>query len=310
MRACLNLFALKYRCRRFTDFKVKNERIICESVALLFSFGISGQALKIKLSVFLFFCLFNRFAFADSLTLVNKIDAAVSFFTTDHLGNLYLVTENGLLKYDPDGNLISSFSEKSFGTIQFADATDPMKILIFNRDFSSVITLDNKLSVQSTFNLHDLNLQQPVLICVSRHDGYWVYDKQSNQLKKFSTSLQPVHESSDLSQLINTEINPVFLVESEKWLWLGNPSSGVLIFDMFGTYLKTLEIKDSMDISAFQVNDDKIILSSANELKEINQVNFTNKEISYRDLNDVIKMRIEQNRLYVLKKNVIEIYSF
>ncbi|MEP7167891.1 MAG: hypothetical protein ABI855_00825 [Bacteroidota bacterium] len=266
--------------------------------------------MKLKLSVLLIFLFCNQILFADSLTFVNKIDATVSFFTTDHLGNCYLVTENGLFKYDLDGKLLSSFSQKNFGTIQFVDATDPLKVLIFNKDFSSVITLDNKLAVQSSFNLHDLNLQQPILICVSRHDGYWIYDKQSNQLKKFNTALQPVYESSDLSQLINSEINPVFLVESEKWLWLSNPSSGVLIFDMFGTYLKTLKIKDSSDVNNFQVNNDKIILSEGNTLKEINQTELNAKEITYKELNDVKKIRIEQNRIYVLKKDIFEIYSF
>lgn len=266
--------------------------------------------MKLKLFTLLIILFCNQILFADSLTLVNKIDATVSFFTTDHLGNCYLVTENGLFKYDLDGKLLSSFSQKNFGTIQLVDATDPLKVLIFNKDFSSAITLDTKLTVQSTFNLRDLNLQQPILICVSRHDGYWIYDKQSNQLKKINASLQPVHESSDLSQIINSELNPVFLVESEKWLWLSNPSSGVLIFDMFGTYLKTLEIKDSIDINNFQVNNDKIILSGENMLKEINQFDLNEKVIIYKELTDVKKMRIEQNRLYVLKKNIFEIYSF
>ncbi|HKR07067.1 MAG TPA: hypothetical protein VJY62_20690 [Bacteroidia bacterium] len=266
--------------------------------------------MKSKIFILLIFFFSSRFLFADSLTLVNKIEATASFFTTDHLGNLYLVTENGLFKYDPGGKPVSSFSQKNFGIIQFVDASDPMKVLIFNKDFSSAITLDNTLTVQSSFNLRDLNLQQPVLICVSRHDGYWVYDKQTNQLKKFNTSLQPVLEGSDLSQLINSELNPVFLVESEKWLWLSNPSSGVLIFDMFGTYLKTLEIKDSLDVNNFQVNDDKIIFSGGNMLKEINQVDLNEKVIIYKELNDALKIRIEQNRLYVLKKDVFEIYSF
>jgi hypothetical protein len=266
--------------------------------------------MKLKCIALLIFLFCNKFLFADSLTLVNKIEVNASLLTTDHLGNCYVVTEAGLFKYDLDGKLIASFSQKNFGTIQFVDATDPLKVLIFNKDFSTVITLDNKLAVQTTFNLHDLNLQQPLLICVSRHDGYWVYDKQSNQLKKFNTSLQPVHESSDLSQLIYSEINPVFLVESEKWLWMSNPSSGVLIFDMFGTYLKTLEIKDAPGLNHFQVNDDKIILSEGNTLKEINQASLVTKEITYNELNDVLEMRIEQNRLYVLKKDAFEIYSF
>jgi len=266
--------------------------------------------MRCKLFVLLFFLFTNKLLFADTLTLLNRIDATVSFFTTDHLGNSYIVTESGLYKYDQDGKLLTSFSQKSFGNIQFVDATDPMKVLLYNKDFSNAIILDNKFAVQATYNLRNLGLQQPELICVSRHDGYWIYDKQTNQLKKYNSVFQPVRESNDLSQLVNSEINPAFLVESEKWLWMSNPSSGVLIFDMFGTYLKTMQIKDSSNLENFQVNDDKIILSRGNTLIETNQANLTAKEITYNELKDAIKIRIEQNRLYVLKKDIFEIYSF
>lgn len=266
--------------------------------------------MKSKTFFLLFLLSCNHFLFADSLTLVKKIDARVSFFTTDHLGNCYLVTDSGMYKYDQDGNFQASFTNKSFGAIHFVDATDPMKVLIFNKDFYNVVILDNKLSLNSKFNILDLGLQQPILICTSRHDGYWVFDKQTNQLKKFNSSLQSMFESSDVSQLIRSELNPSFLIESEKWLWLNNPSSGILVFDMYGTYLKTIDTVQTASTVSFQADDDKIIFSETNTLKEINTSKFTVNEIVYSELNEATKMRIEQGRLYVLKKEVFEIYSF
>lgn len=266
--------------------------------------------MKLKILFFLFFFSCNYFVVADSLTVVKKIEKSISFFTTDNLGNCYLVDETGLYKYDLQGTLLSSFTEKKYGSIQYVDATDPLKVLVFNKDFSSVVLLDAKLSVQNSFNLHDLNIQQPLLICMSRHDGFWVFDKQTNQLKKFNFALQLIFESSDISQLMSTEISPEFLIESEKWLWLNNPAVGVLIFDMFGSYLKTLESKDSNITADFQVNDDKVLFSTGNTFKEINQTTFITKEITYKELEGAIKMRLEQNRIYVLKIKSFEIYSF
>ena len=257
-----------------------------------------------------FFIFFGQALFADSLTLVKKIDVAALLFTTDHLGNSYLVNENGLYKYDKDGNLTSSFTAKEFGPIQFIDATDPLKVLVYNKDFALVNTLDSKLSIQTEFNLRDLQIQQPILICTSRYDGYWVFDKQTNQLKKYDSSLQLMFESSDISQLLNIEINPVFLIESEKWLWLNNPSSGILVFDSYGTYHKTVEKSDTLSVTDFHADDDKIIFSERNSLYEINPSRLVSKEITYPQFNDVIKMRIEQNRLYIQKKDIFEIYAF
>lgn len=264
---------------------------------------------KLLMSLFIFFFL-HPVCSADTLTLVKKIEGAVSFFTTDHLGNSYLVTAEGMFKYDKDGNSIASYTDKTFGNIQFTDATDPLKVLIYNKDFGVAKTLDVKLSLQSSINLHELNLQQPLLMCTSRHNGYWIFDKQTNQLKKIDSSLQPVYESSDISQLATAEINPVFLIESDRWLWLNNAPHGILLFDMFGTYIKTLDVKEVNPPADFQTDFDKIIYNTGDTLKEINQSNFTTKEISYPQLKDVLKMRVEQGRLYILKKDTFEIYSF
>ncbi|MFI5218259.1 MAG: hypothetical protein ACHQNT_02135 [Bacteroidia bacterium] len=266
--------------------------------------------MKLRIVVFIFFLFYRQILFADSLSVVKKIDIAILFFTTDHLGNSYLVNENGLFKYDKDGNLTASFTAKIFGQIQFIDATDPLKVLVFNKDFALVNTLDSKLSIQTQFNLRDLPVQQPALICTSRHDGYWVFDKQTNQLKKYNSSLQLMFESNDISQLIAAEINPVFLIESEKWLWLNNPSSGILVFDSYGTYLKTLDKSDTYSVNDFQADDDRIVFSEGNSIREINHTKLLSKEITYPHVGDVIKMRIEQNRLYIQKKDVFEIYAF
>ena len=266
--------------------------------------------MKSKIIATLFFLFSALFLFADSLTLVKRIDARVSFFTTDHLGNFYLVTDSGLYKFDKDGNFLFSFTEKKIGVIHFVDATDPMKTLIYNKDFSSVTILDNKLSFNTEFNLRELGLQQPLLICTSRHDGYWIFDKQTNQLKKFNSALQPLFESSDITQLINTDVSPLFLTESEKWIWMHNLSSGIMMFDAYGTYLRTVDTSQTSAMISFQAEDDRIIFSEGNKLVEINPSKLTRKEISYPGLEDVSKMRIEQNRLYVMKKGIFEIYSF
>jgi hypothetical protein len=52
---------------------------------------------------------------SNDYVLLNTIKAQVSFMTTDNLGNLYLLVNNELRKYDSKGNLLKTFSDKSHG---------------------------------------------------------------------------------------------------------------------------------------------------------------------------------------------------
>lgn len=65
---------------------------------------------------------------------------------TDNLGNAYLIDGATINKVDSIGVLQKSFSNKNFGAITSADATNALRIILFYKDFNRIITLDNTLS--------------------------------------------------------------------------------------------------------------------------------------------------------------------
>ena len=48
--------------------------------------------------------------------------------------------------------------------------------------------------------------------------------------------------------LLYQELRPTALLESEDQLYLNNPDHGVLVFDVYGTFLKTIPIKGVEEI--------------------------------------------------------------
>src|SRR5438552_190098 len=75
------------------------------------------------------------------------IKSRYDYFTADNLGNFYTVREDELIKYLPNGKMFARYSNLKLGSISAIDVTNPLKILLYYRDFQQIIFLDNQLSV-------------------------------------------------------------------------------------------------------------------------------------------------------------------
>src|SRR5438045_238110 len=110
----------------------------------------------------IFFC-YITFLFLTSLTgdwhLVKKIPfTEVAAFTTDKLGNVYVVSENMLLQFDNNGLPVNHYSEKNLGRLAYVDAVNPLKLLAFYPDFAQINLLSSKLVLQSTIQLRGIGI--------------------------------------------------------------------------------------------------------------------------------------------------------
>ena len=58
-------------------------------------------------------------------------------------------------------------------------------------------------------------------------------------------------------------LDPNFMLERDNSLYLNDPETGILIFDKYGTYSKTIPVKG---LTSFQVFDRKIIYITGQEI--------------------------------------------
>jgi hypothetical protein len=218
-----------------------------------------------------------------------------------------VIAENQLLQFDPKGKPIATYSETNLGSLRAIDASNPMKLVLFYPDFVQINTLNNKLALQSTVSLRTIGIVQPVLACNSDHEGYWVYDMQDFQLKKIDLNLQLQFQSGNISQILGIDILPNFLVESGEYVYLNNPSTGILIFDLFGTYFKTIPI---LNLKSFQVIGDQVLYLEDNKLMSYNQKTAMINEIKLPPHEILVNVRIEDHKLYLLTTTSLDFYSF
>lgn len=175
------------------------------------------------------------------------------FFTTDNMGNIYTVREDELIKYLANGKMFARYSNLKLGAIQLVDATNPLKILVYYKDFQQLVFLDNQLSQNSdVVPLERLGLEQTSLVCASTNNSFWIYSKHNNELLRFNENSQKIASTGNLKQILQTNLNPNAMKEHNGYLYLNCPETGIYVFDMFGTFSKIISIKN---LKQFQVNE-------------------------------------------------------
>lgn len=242
----------------------------------------------------------------NDYVLLKKVEKQADFFTTDNLGDSYLIKGHEVFKYLPDGNLQYTFSNLSYGNISFVDATNPLKILVFYRDFSRIVFLDNTLSESKLpITLQDMELEQASAVCTSFDNGLWVYDQVNFQLVRFDQDLRITQDVKNVNQLARETIQPDFMVEVGNWLYLNDPEKGVFVFDLFGTFFKKVPL---VGLHNFQVFDEDIFYFDEGKLRSYHLRKMEEHEYILPE-QDCIAARMEKERLMLLKSKALLIYK-
>lgn len=185
-----------------------------------------------------------------------RIRAHHNFHTVDNLGNIYTVNEDELVKYLPGGKFFARYSNLRLGAITTVDATNPLKLLVYYRDFQQIVFLDNQLSQNSSqVSLEALGYEQADLVCAGANNSFWVYNRQNNELIRFDENSRKIAATGNLKQVLQANLTPAFMREHNGYLFLNCPETGIYVFDMFGAFSKVITLKG---LASFQLAEDII----------------------------------------------------
>ena len=190
------------------------------------------------------------------ISLLQKLNEEVKDFTTDNLGNVYLLTPtNQVKKVNEKGQLVAVYNDvRRFGKIYSIDATNPLKILIYYRDFSTIIILDRLLNVRATVDLRQQNILQSKAITTSYDNNIWVFDELDSKLKKIDESGRVLLESTDFRQVFDSVPSPVSLFDRDGQLYLYDPAKGLLVFDYYGGKKNNFQLLHIADLQVIDKN--------------------------------------------------------
>ena len=241
-----------------------------------------------------------------NLVFVRSLPVKATYINVDNLSNSYLVNDDVLQKYDPQGNLMKTYSNKTLGKISAVDANNPMKVILFYRDFLQIVFLDNTLSQNGDpVSIEILGYPQTRLVCSSHDKGFWIYNQQNFELLRFDQNLHVVNQTGNLAPLLGIDLKPNFMIEYNNRLYVNNPETGILVFDVFGTYSKNIPLKK---ISDFQFREDDIVYYQNGKLNSFNTKTLEQGVTALPD-STAVSVKLTNDKLYLLKKDALGIYT-
>ena len=266
------------------------------------------KKLHIKLFIFLITLCFSFAFIKQDQPKMKVIKTKLNYFTTDNLGNIYAVKEEELIKYLLSGKLFNRYSNLKLGNISTIDATNPLKLLLYYRDFQQIVFLDNQLTSNSEpISLEGLGYEQTDLVCAGANNSFWIYNKQNNELVRFNETSKKVASTGNLKQILKTELKPNFMREYNGYLFLNSPETGIYVFDIFGTFSKVISIKN---LKKFEINEDIIYYQKDSLYCSYNYKLFEDACKNLPNYSNLIDVEYNNTKIYLGYKDSLVVQKF
>lgn len=172
-----------------------------------------------------------------SFRLIRKLKGDFVDFTVDNLNNIYTAnSRNQVKKFNANGDSVAVYNDvRKFGRTSLIDVSNPLKILLYYRDFATVVVLDRFLNVVNVIDLRKLGIFQARAIGQSYDNKIWVYDDLENKLKKINESGKLESETVDLRQVLGQSISPLKIFDENRYVYVYDPQKAIYVFDYYGT---------------------------------------------------------------------------
>lgn len=236
-----------------------------------------------------------------------KVPPRTDFFTVDQFGNYYLVLDEQIIKLNPKGELLYSYSDPLYGAITNVDALSAMNPLLFYNDVNQIRILDNRLNETQQINLLDAGFIDPFLVAYSDENNIWIYDQVKDQLVRYNLSFRKTNRQSlIITQISGNENRPRALYSSFDRVLLQVPEKGLMIFDAQGSYMKSIPSGENQMI-AFD-NEMLLQLSDKGAL-HVTNIKTGKENIHLLPEKEVRALYLEGDKLYLLLKAEIKTYQ-
>jgi hypothetical protein len=266
-----------------------------------------------KITIFFLFIALSVVGRAQADTLfraLRTITGDIVGFTVDNLDNIYLISStNQVKKLNANGDSVAVFNNvKKYGQATLIDVSNPLKVLLYYRDFGTIVVLDRFLSVRNTIDLRRQNILQVKAIGQSYDNKIWVYDELENKLKKIDEDGSVLGETPDFRQLFDPAPSPQGIFDEDQFVYLYDSSMGVYAFDYYGALKNKIPINHWNN---FKVSGKYVYGSNAGNLYRYSIRTLLTEEWKLpAELLHAHSFNFTSTRLYALRKDRVDIYNF
>jgi len=240
---------------------------------------------------------------------IKTIKGDFTYFNVDNLDNIYFITKNNQLKkLNANCDSVAVFNDiKKYGNPDYVDVTNPLKSLLYYKNYSTVVVLDRLLTVRDNINLRKQNIFYVNNVTLSYDNNIWIFDEEDFRLKKIDAQGNLLQSSIDWRMLFDSVPAPVKMIDRDNYIYLYDPAKGFYIFDYYGAFKNRLYFLNwtNVEVNGNTVYGfgEKVFYSyqlKSLQLKEYNLPLFFGKFISIKAMN---------GKVYLLNEKGIDIYQ-
>jgi hypothetical protein len=243
----------------------------------------------------------------DSLQLIRSIAIDAHLISSDKFGNIYIAkNDNTVFRYNNNGDSTGFYNSIRRGKITQIDATNPMRILVYYADIPMLTVLDRMMSEKVSIDFKKIKIYNCPAISYSADGSTWAYDAVQTQMIKLDDEQANFTHSFNFLQLFQTNIQPIFITEQERTLFVIDTLNGILKFDQFGNYITTYHFS----ASEIQYIQQQIVYFKNGFLFSYHTQSLVEKKLALPEPSTIINARIERDRVFVLRKNRLDIYNY
>jgi hypothetical protein len=203
----------------------------------------------------------------SSFILVKDYKGDIADAVLDNLDNLYIISSQGQIKkFNANSDSVAIYNQvRKYGQLTAIDVSNPLKPLLFYKDFSTVVILDRLLANRLTLDLRKFSILQPGAIGLSYDNNIWVFDEYDSKLKKIDEQGNLLLETPDFRSIFGKSITPQKIINDNGFVYLADTAQGVYVFDNYGAYKKKFDVKrwGSIDVingTIIRTSKDEIIV--------------------------------------------------
>jgi len=246
---------------------------------------------------------------AGAFELIKTIDMPAEDFSVDIMGQVYWTEGSTLYRYNPQSDKKLEYTNTFLGDIHSWDASNPLKILAFHKEFNTLVFLDKNLStVGSPIRIDNMGVMQAGAACNSYQSGFWLANLGESRLQLYESNLKLMLESATINALGPAGKEKIKLREHNRNLYCLIPGCCLLQIDRYGNLARRHPLKN---VDNIQILNQNIYY-------------FYNGNLYRMDKNFQAKQRIQlprpgqtwddarmgtQNRIYLLKDKRLYIYQ-
>jgi len=225
------------------------------------------------------------------------------FIGVDDFENSYYINHNNL--YKKTTQTTYSYANSQLGEITSVDITNPLKVLVFYRDFNTVLLLDNKLNeltIPINFTTESFS-KNIAFTSISSNNNLWLYSLDDHKLQLWNHQTKKIQFTSQSLNLFIDDFKPIRQFSTYKNCWLVGERN-ILKFNEYGTFIESYEV-NNIDLTAF--DEGYIVLEDSKLFYQD-----PSRELTQIDLNPVVIIKsfyVNTNHIYIFDGTKIFVFK-